>query len=95
MNQRKLWWLRMMAIAALLIVATSIGYAVGRSTSNDYVVCQPYTVKQGDTLWSIASANVGDDMDVREWIAKVQKINGIDINQAPLQPGQQILICRN
>lgn len=48
-----------------------------------------YTVKNGDTLWSIGKDSIGEHGDIREWIYCVEKINGIS---SEIHPGEKINI---
>lgn len=46
------------------------------------------TVRQGDTLWSIAQAHRGKT-EIRKYIYNLQKLNDIDSN---IVPGQELLL---
>lgn len=81
-------------IILLLMAVCASGFAIGRSTKS-YEPRYDYTVKAGDTLWNIAENNVSENEDIRDWIAKVKEINGININEEPLHAGQQIVIYRH
>jgi nucleoid-associated protein YgaU len=43
-------------------------------------------VQSGDTLWSIASSAVGDDVDVRVVVDRIEELNGLE--GASIMPGQ-------
>lgn len=84
-------------ILFVLLAVVSIitaGIAMGCTTEPGYEIRYEYTVKSGDTLWTIGKANVGDNEDIRDWIRKVQEINGININKGPLHPGQTLVLYR-
>jgi LysM repeat protein len=49
---------------------------------------QAYLVKQGDTLWSIASAHYGGDPRGGVW--KIQQRNGLD--RGGIRVGQRIVL---
>jgi len=49
---------------------------------------QPYLVRPGDTLWSIASARYGGD--TREGVWKIERLNGLHGSQ--ISPGQRLLV---
>lgn len=45
------------------------------------------TVKEGDKLWNICEEYCPKDMDIREYISKIEALNGIN---ADIQAGQKI-----
>jgi len=47
-------------------------------------------VRQGDTLWSIASAVAGEEVDVRAVIADIRELN--DLPDAVVVPGQVLVL---
>lgn len=49
---------------------------------------EPYRVKAGDTLWSIAAANYGGD--TREGVWKLQRRN--DLTSTTIVPGQVLVL---
>jgi LysM repeat protein len=73
---------RFIAIA----LAATVMWAVAAHSSSGAGPEQTYTVKYGDTLWSIASEHYAGD--VRSSIWKVQKRNGL--HGATIVPGQRL-----
>lgn len=57
------------------------------TTNQTYTV----TVKTGDTLWTIASKAVGDDMDIRSAIFAIKSANHLTDNEV-LMPGTVLKI---
>lgn len=49
------------------------------------------TVKSGDTVWDIASANSDNTVDVREVVHAIKDMNGLT-ESVVLQPGSQIKV---
>lgn len=49
------------------------------------------TVKNGDTLWDIASANSDNTVDVREVVHAIKDMNGLS-ESVVLQPGSQLKV---
>ena len=47
-------------------------------------------VKNGDTLWSIASIYADETTDMRMFVYDISKLNGIDGNE--IIPGQELII---
>lgn len=79
----------------ILVTIFSTGFGMGRATAlPKYEIRYDYTVKNGDTLWTIGKEAVGESEDIRDWVRKVQEINGININEDPLHPGQTLVLYR-
>lgn len=74
-------------IALVLVAAVASGFVMNHATT-PIQYRYDYTVKSGDTLWNIASEACPEDMDVREYIHEVSKMNGI--KDGSIRPGQTI-----
>ena len=74
-------------IALVLTGAIASGFVMNHATT-PIQYRYDYTVKSGDTLWNIASEACPVDMDVREYIHEISKINGI--KDGSIIPGQTI-----
>ena len=74
-------------VALILAGAIASGFAMNHVTT-PIQYRYDYTVKSGDTLWNIASEACPEDMDVREYIHEISKMNGID--DGSIRPGQTI-----
>ena len=74
-------------IALVLVGAIASGFVMNHATT-PVQYRYDYTVKSGDTLWNIASEACPENMDVREYIHEVSKINGI--KDGSIRPGQTI-----
>lgn len=79
-----------MAILVLLLVYSMIQIIIPTKSvatySNTYV---QYTVSHGDTLWSIAKQHRGHHRDIRDAVAEIREVNGID---PVIRPGQVIWV---
>ena len=73
------------AVLILITLVTSIftmGYAVGADNTRkaeyeEHKQMITYTVKPGDTLWSIAEKYKPSWVDTREYIYEIQDLNGM------------------
>lgn len=72
-------------ICAVILSMTVINFAQAQGET-DIQEHEIWTVRQGDTLWSIANAHRGKT-EVRAYIYRIQKLNDIGSN---IYPGQQI-----
>lgn len=77
-----------LAILTLVIVFAVIGILCARpAISSQEPVA--YTVRKGDTLWTICRSFYGDNQDVRKMIWQVQQLNNIE-DPGELQPGMEL-----
>ena len=51
---------------------------------------ESYTVKAGDSLWSISADYCPDGVDRREWVEEVRELNCMD--DSTIYPGQKITV---
>lgn len=84
-------------VLLLAIVLVSLVFGIGAIIHHvnkppRYQVRYDYTVAQGETLWGIAAKHAPQDMDIREYIYELQKINGDNVAQ--LKAGQTITLYR-
>lgn len=80
------------AVAAIIAIATTIGYAVNTTRADTVYSTYTYTVRTGDTLWDIAKKNVGNTKDIRREMYDIQQMNHINVNVKPLVAGQQLIL---
>lgn len=68
-----------LSIIVTLMVALLICYAFCYVPKIERTEWEEVThkVKRGETLWEISKLYCPDDVDCRDWIDKVQEINGI------------------
>ena len=71
-----------MIVAFVIFVMSTGGYLLHSEVSGyqepDYTTV---VVKSGDTLWSISQKYVPDNMDIRDYINSVSKINGVEAGE--------------
>jgi nucleoid-associated protein YgaU len=48
-----------------------------------------HVVQKGETLWDIAKKYCPNDVDIREWIYKIEEMNGID---GYIYPGDTLIV---
>ena len=71
-----------------LLVWVLIGTAcIGAAHKSDEVYVH-HMVQEGDTVWSIAAEQYGDEADIRLMVHRIEKINGI--KDSSIYPGQII-----
>ncbi|MGI6364475.1 MAG: LysM peptidoglycan-binding domain-containing protein [Bacillota bacterium] len=78
-------------IIACLICILAVSLVVAFKVSAQAVQAQDLqtiTVRQGDTLWTIAQTHRGNT-EIRKYIYKLQKLNDIGSN---IYPGQELLL---
>lgn len=65
----------------LLILILTMAFIFAKLEAATMDACEwseeTYIVKRGDTLWDISEKYCPADVDKREWIAKVESINGM------------------
>lgn len=74
-------------VAVLVVMALCICTRVVHSKPE--LVRTSYIVQHGDTIWDIAEQYCPDNMDVREWIYEVRKLNRAE---TLIHPGQELQI---
>lgn len=84
--------LRLAALAVIMLFCIGFGALIHTFTGDNEVqaadipVLEQIVVKPGDTLWSIAEQRVQKSEDVRIYIQKLKKANGL--TSSALQAGQ-------
>ena len=72
-------WFPVLCIALLLVViVASFLYLTKPTLDRVDWDRQTYTVQKGDSLWSLSGRYCPANVDRREWIGKVQKMNRLD-----------------
>lgn len=79
-----------LATLTLVLVFAIVGILCSRPASSHQEPVA-YTVRKGDTLWTICRSFYGDNQDVRKMVWQVRELNGIT-DPGELQPGQQIYL---
>lgn len=77
---------------ALALITALVGFGVIHVAHQNNAIPAPgitIVVLPGDTLWSIATQQAPKNMDVREYIWQIEKLNNIS---ASLQPGQRLVL---
>lgn len=81
----------LMIIFLLSVLLTIIFTLITSGDNNkDY---NYYTVKKGDSLWSIAVKHYGNEIDLRKIIYRIKKIN--NLNNPLISPGEKIILPIN
>lgn len=79
-------------VLTILILTTAINFALGLNTAVSLTVPEymDITVASGDTLWSIAETYMPTDVDIRESVYELCKLN--DISASELYAGMTIQV---
>ncbi len=77
------------AIWILMAAILFCGWSVNADTVNGEKTYEWVVVEQNDTLWDIAARKVDNQVDIREYIYRVEKLNHLD-NPGSLQPGKRL-----
>lgn len=62
-----------LAILAIVLLCLAWGSTMDRVDWTE----ETYRVKSGDSLWTLSGKYCPDNVDRREWIEEVQKLNGL------------------
>ena len=81
-------------IAMVAVLVMVIGVAAGfRYADKPEMEVVTYRVEIGDTLWGLSEEYCPNEMDPREWIYEVRKLNEL-ANDDYLLPGVEIQILK-
>ncbi|MDY6038105.1 MAG: LysM peptidoglycan-binding domain-containing protein [Eubacterium sp.] len=80
------------SVVLILLFITAFNTVTGDIDANgsSSVTYKTVTVHSGDTLWSIAKANMNESEDIRKYIYEISKYNNVSANS--LVAGQTLLI---
>lgn len=84
-NKKRFVTVIMTCLVVLFATVSVISSAASINTSPSYT---NFIVHRGDTLWSIASKYVPEDMDIREYINEIEKAN--PISNSFIAAGQEL-----
>lgn len=76
------------AVLAAVIAVTVGAYGC---RADGQVIKEQYTVKHGDTVWSIAGKYASDEEDIRDICRRILEENRLG-KDADITPGQQLVI---
>lgn len=82
-----------MVIMVIVILVLLIFYLFNTlSMEDDFELSgETYVVQSGDTLYGIADKQIGSNVDIREYIYELKKVNDID---SMVYPGQKIKLLK-
>ena len=90
-NRTRGRWGRVGALtAALVLVVSFAGRALGGSSDLGERPGRRIRVEAGQTLWSIARASVGSEADPRPFIQDTRELNGMATSE--LEVGQRLVL---
>lgn len=74
---------------SFIIFTSLLSFKVNAKDIPDFTL-MPIYVNRGDSLWCISVENAPDNMDVRDYLDNIIKIN--NLNSVIIQPGQLLYI---
>ena len=77
----------LLAVSAAVLILL---LAKGADAGNEMLETEGYTVVSGDTLWGVAETVAGPDVDVRELVYDIKRLNKLDT--ALIHPGQVLVV---
>ena len=77
---RRLHFIRITMIFFILVVILTAGTLISAYANKDSADWDPATiyVGSGDSLWTIAQEHVPNNMNIRSYIHKIKKLNGLE-----------------
>lgn len=78
-------------LAAVCTVFLLIGGAAGAESTPPETT--RYVVSAGDTLWEVAAVHAGPEVDIRNLIADIKELSGVE--SSTIHPGQILRIPRS
>jgi hypothetical protein len=83
-------WRRVAIVVSLLAAVAFVAPRAMAADSPPAVPADTWTVTEGETLWSIATAITGPGEDVRDTVASIKNLNALE--SSSIRAGEQILI---
>ena len=89
-GKRKWKMIRTSALLMICFLMVAVTFLYSNVALGENDMPATIVVIEGDTLWAVARANVPRGMDIRDYIAEIQEVNGIV--GAIVYPGQEIIL---
>jgi LysM repeat protein len=80
---------RFFSFLFLLFITIMLAGSVVAAAGNEKAECRTVVVRPGDTLWSIAQDNVGNN-DIRQYVYNLKKVNQLE--DATIYAGQMLYL---
>jgi len=81
---------RVLVVISTIVVALVLLLASSVQATPELLETADYKVRSGDSLWSIAQDQTFDGYDVRDTLASIKRLNGLDTSL--IHPGQWLEI---
>lgn len=84
------WRFTLFLSVIILILLTAFLLLFNHTDAKNLIQYRSIQVRQGDTLWAIAGNWAPEGMDIREYICKIKKANGME--RSDIYAGEELLL---
>lgn len=82
--------MRIFVFTVIVVLVAGLGLGYVRLTQASETEPQKmYVVEAGDTLWDIALRHAPVSMDIRDYVFRLRRVNGLE-QSAMIHPGQEL-----
>ena len=82
---------KLIFVLGLIMIVFFGNMALGSTPTVDMEQARTVTIQRGDTLWNIAETVATDDVDIREVVFAIKKMNNLE-DLGNLKPGTSIKV---
>ncbi len=90
MKKYKNYIITILIYLVMILLAIGAGAISSHIEKNEVQVYEPYNVKSGDTVWTIAEEYTSDEYDIRKTVRAINKFN--DLENSVIHGGDVIYV---